>query len=207
MTDLRLFSDRTMCVVGPSHSGKTSFVLKLLDHRYEIFRTPLRRVIWCYGHYQHQMHRELEEKGFILHHGIIPSEKVLPNDIVVLDDLLHESKSSADMTTMFTQAAHHKPCFVIFITQNLYPPGREARTRSLNTHYYVLMKNPRDKAQINVLAHQMLPGKTKEFVDLYTSVTQEPHSYLFIDLTQECPESLRFRSRLFEKPMFSFKLN
>ena len=207
MTDVRLHSDRTMCVVGPSHSGKTSFVLKLLDHRREIFRTPIKRVIWCYGHYQYQMHRQLEERGFILHRGIISSEEVKPHDIVVLDDLLNESKSSSDMTSMFTQAAHHKPCFVIFITQNLYPPGREARTRGLNTHYYVLMKNPRDKAQIRVLAQQMMPGKTQAFVDLYTQVTQEPHSYLFIDLTQECPESLRFRSNLFDFPMFSFKLD
>lgn len=207
MADLRFHSDRTMCVVGPSHSGKTSFVLKLLDHRHEIFRTPMQRVIWCYGHYQHEMHRELEQKGYVLHRGIIPSEEVSPHDIVVLDDLLNESKSSADMTSMFTQAAHHKPCFVIFITQNLYPPGKDARTRSLNTHYYVLMKNPRDKAQVKVLAHQMLPGQAHAFIDLYTKVTQEPHSYLLIDLTQECPEDLRFRTNLFNFPMFSFKLN
>ena len=205
--DLRLFSDRTMCVVGPSHSGKTSFVLKLLDKHHEMFRTPAQRIVWCYGHYQHKMHQELEEKGYVLHRGIIPSEEVQPHDVVVLDDLLHESKTSGDMTSMFTQAAHHKPCFVIFITQNLYPPGREARTRSLNTHYYVIMKNPRDKAQIRVLAQQMVPGQTQAFIEMFAKVTQEPHSYLFIDLTQECPESLRFRSHLFDFPMYSYKLN
>ena len=205
--DTRLHSDRTMCVVGPSHSGKTTFVMKLLEYRDVMFRTPIERIIWCYGHYQPQVHRELEEKGYILHRGIISSDDVQAHDVIVLDDLLNESKTSADMTSMFTQAAHHKPCFVIFITQNLYPPGREARTRSLNTHYYVLMKNPRDKAQIRVLAQQMMPGKTQEFADLYSKVTQAPHSYLFIDLTQECPEELRFRSHLFEKPMFSYKLN
>lgn len=206
--DVRLHSDRTMCVVGPSHSGKTSFVMKLLDRRREMFRTPVQRVVWCYGHYQHQVHSQLvEEKGYVLHRGIISSEEVQPHDVIVLDDLLNESKTSSDMTSMFTQAAHHKPCFVIFITQNLYPPGREARTRSLNTHYYVLMKNPRDKAQIRVLAQQMMPGKTQDFVELYNKVTLEPHSYLFIDLTQECPEELRFRSNLFDTPMYSYKLN
>ena len=178
-----------------------------MENRHQIFRTPVHRIVWCYGHYQHTMHQELVKKGYILHHGIIPSEEVEPHDVIVLDDLLNESKSSGDMTSMFTQAAHHKPCFVIFITQNLYPPGKEARTRSLNTHYYVLMKNPRDKAQIRGLAKQMMPGKTQAFVDMYTKVTQEPHSYLFIDLTQECPEDLRFRTRLFDPPMYAFKWN
>ena len=207
MMDFRLHADRTMCVVGPSHSGKTSFVLTLLDHQRDIFRTPVQRIVWCYGHYQHETHQQLKDRGYVLHAGILPSEELKPHDVVVLDDLLHESKSSSDMTSMFTRAAHHKPCFVIFLTQNLYPPGKEARTRSLNTHYYVLMKNPRDKAQIRVLAQQMLPGKREALVDLYEKVTQEPHSYLFIDLTQECPEALRFRTRLFDKPMYCFTLN
>ena len=125
---------------------------------------------------------------------------------IVLDDLLHESETSSSVTSMFTRIAHHKPCFIIFITQNLYPCGKEARTRSLNVHYFVLMKNPRDKAQINVLAHQMLPRHSKAFVEMYEDATQAPHSYLFVDLTQECPEEHRFRAKLFEPPMILYKL-
>ena len=67
-------------------------------------------------------------------------------DIVVLDDLIHESKNSQDVTAMFTHTAHHKPCFIIFIMQNLFPPGKEARTQSHNTYCYVILKNPCDKS-------------------------------------------------------------
>ena len=204
--DFRLFSDRTMCVVGPTHSGKTSFVMALLEQRHQLFHTPPHRVVWCYGQYQAELHTRMRDKGFELRAGLMDTKDILPNDLIVLDDLLHESESSSSVTSTFTRVAHNKPCFVIFITQNLYPRGKEARTRSLNVHYFVLMKNPRDKAQINVLAHQMLPRHSKAFVEMYEDATQAPHSYLFVDLTQECPEEHRFRAKLFEPPMILYKL-
>ena len=159
--DFRLYCDRTLVVAGPSQSGKTSFVLKLLDHRDEIFRCKINRVLWCHGIYQAKLNTLLDSKGYILHHNIIEVKDIEPYDIVVLDDLIHESKNSQDVTAMFTRAAHHKPCFIIFIMQNLFPPGKEARTRSLNTHYYVILKNPRDKSQIEFLARQILPRQPK----------------------------------------------
>ena len=182
--DFRLHCDRTLIIAGPSQSGKTSFVLQLLENRDSMFRCVMKRVIWCYGVYQPQLNALLRNKGFILHENIIDVSDIQPYDIVVLDDLIHESKSSQDVTAMFTRAAHHKPCFIIFIMQNLFPPGKEARMRSLNTHYYVILKNPRDKSQIEFLARQILPRQSKTLVEIFEAATQKPHSYLFLDLTQ-----------------------
>ena len=205
--DLRLYSNRTMCVAGPSHSGKTTFVLNLLEHRHEIFRSVVNRVIWCYGIYQHDLNQELQQRGYLLHNNAIDSNDIQANDIVVLDDLFHESRNSSDVTAMFTKAAHHKPCFIIFIMQNLFPSGKEARTRSLNTHYLVLFKNPRDKSQIEFLARQVVPRNPKALIQVFDSATEKPHSYLFLDLTQECPEHYRFRSNLFSPPIIIYQLN
>lgn len=205
--DFRLFCDRTMCIAGPSQSGKTSFVLNLLDRRDELFRCKTNRVIWCYGIYQPKLNSLLQRKGYIVHDNIININDIQPYDIVVLDDLIQESKNSQDVTSMFTRAAHHKPCFIIFIMQNLFPPGKESRTRSLNTHYYVILKNPRDKSQIEFLARQVLPRHPKVLVEIFEEATQKPHSYLFLDLTQECPDDYRFRSDIFEKPMSLFRVS
>lgn len=205
--DLRLFCDRTLCVAGPSHSGKTTFVLELLEHRDEIFHCVPNRVIWCYGIYQHNLNATLTQKGYITYSDIVPVSDIQPNDIVVLDDLIHESKNSQDVTSMFTRAAHHKPCFIIFIMQNLFPPGKESRTRSLNVHYYCLYKNPRDKSQVEFLARQILPRNPKALIDVFEAATEKPHSYLFLDLTQECPEQYRFRSNLFDKPIIIYQVS
>ena len=195
-----------MIIAGPSHSGKTTFVMQLLDHSNEIFRTAPRRVVWCYGIYQHELNSRLVEKGYVAHHDIIPVSEIEPYDVIILDDLIHESKNSGDVTAMFTRAAHHKPCFIIFIMQNLFPPGREARTRSLNTHYYVIFKNPRDKSQIEFLARQILPHNSKALITAFEAATEKPHSYLFLDLTQQCPEQYRYRGNIFDKPMLIYQI-
>ena len=204
--DLRLRSNRTMCMVGPSHSGKTQLTLQLLERRHEIFDIPPRRVVWCYGIYQHDLHHELVQRGYIIHPGIISEADIQPYDMIVLDDLLNESRNSQDVTAMFTKAAHHKPCAILFIMQNLFPSGKEARTRSLNTHYYIIFKNPRDKSQVEFLARQILPRKAKVLSDIFEAATEKPYHYLFLDFTQECPDAYRFRSHILEKPMIIYKI-
>ena len=92
--DFRLHCDRTLIVAGPSQSGKTSFVIKLLDHRDDIFKCKINRVIWCYGIYQAKLNAMLQNEGFILHANIIEEKDIQPYDIVVLDDLIHESTNS-----------------------------------------------------------------------------------------------------------------
>lgn len=203
--DFRLFNDRTMIVAGPSHSGKTTFLSKMIELKNEFFKKPIRRVLWAYGQYQPHFHSLLRMEGIKLHAGIPKVCDLQPYDILILDDLLGSSETNKDMTTMFTQTAHHLPCFVVFVTQNIFPRGKEARTRSLNTHYFVLFKNPRDKSQIEILARQMYPKESKVITEIYEDATKKAHGYLFIDLTQECPEEYRFRTDLFEAAMIDYQ--
>ena len=77
--------------------------------------------------------------------------------------------------------------------------------RSLNTHYYVIFKNPRDKTQFQSIARQIRARNVKPLTDIFEAATEKPFSYLFLDLTQECPDSFRFRSNLFERPMIIYK--
>ena len=206
MADFRLFNDRTMCVAGPSQSGKTTFLKKLLLYRNELFKQSIQRVLWCYGIEQPSLHSELQRYGCILYNGIPSVADLKPYDLVVLDDLLNESDTSKDLTKMFTQTAHHLPCFVIFVSQNLFPKGKDARTRSLNTHYYVIFKNPRDKSQIQVFARQVSPSNAKALIEIFEAATQEQFGYLFIDFTQECDERYRFRSNIFDRHWSMYKL-
>ena len=212
VVDLRVKCDRTMCIAGPSHSGKTHLALQIIDNRESFFDCAIGRVVWCYGIYQSALHVALEKRGVESYSGSITTNDIQPFDLIVLDDLLDETRSSNDVTAMFTKAAHHKPCFIIFITQNLFPGGKEARTRSLNTHYYVLFKNPRDKSQIEFLARQISPRKSKALIDVFEEATKPPHGYLFCDFTQECAENYRFRSNLFrdvdaEQPIIIYKIH
>ena len=65
VVDLRLTCDRTMCIAGSFHSGKTYLTLKLIDHRDQLFECRIGRVVWCYGIYQSSLHTELEKRGVL----------------------------------------------------------------------------------------------------------------------------------------------
>ena len=175
-----------------------------------MFKGRINKVKWYYGIFQPLLHSELRSKGYEVNQGLPSVETIETGDIIVLDDLLHETKSSKDITEMFIRTAHHRRTFIIFITQNLFDGGKEQRTRSLNTHYLVIFKNPRDTSQIQYLSRQILPRHSKALTKIYEEATAKPHGYLFIDLTQECPDSLRFRTNILpnsEGTMIVFRVN
>lgn len=208
MTDFRLFSNRTMCVAGPSHAGKTVFVTNLLESHAEMFKSPIRKVKWYYGVFQPQLHNQLRNKGYMVKQGLPHQEDIEQGDLLILDDLMQESSSSKDVTQMFIRTAHHREAFVIYITQNIFDSGKDQRTRNLSTQYLVIFKNPRDPSQMHHLARQVLPDRPKVLSAIYNEATSKPHGYLFIDLTQECPDNLRFRTNILPNdgsPMIVFQ--
>ena len=204
--DFRFHHDRVMYVTGPSQSGKSLFVLALLDQRHELFRKALTKVLWCFGIVNTELHSMLEKRGFNVQRGLPAEKDITANSICILDDLLSESEASKDVTNMCIRAAHHKPCFVIIISQNLFPAGKEARTRSLNTHYFVIFKNPRDKQQFEILARQISPRHSKNLIAVYEDATRQPHGYLLIDFTQECPDDIRYRTNVLDTPVIVYRL-
>src|SRR3981189_2971947 len=171
-----------MLVAGPIWSGKTSFVIRMLDSAHIIFDTLPSFVYWFYGQKTAQ-HDLLTKKNCIMYGGLPGNFNFCePNSVIVLDDLMEESKDSAAVTALYTKAAHYKPYFIINIKQNLYFQSKEQRSRHLNTQYMVIFKIPRDENQIAVLSHQMYPNKKNYLVDIYHEAISEPYGYLFIDL-------------------------
>ena len=100
---------------------------------------------------------------------------------------------------MFTQSSHHRNISVVFLAQNLFPKNKFARTVSLNAHYMVLFKNPRDVSQFANLARQMYPKKSQFSVEAYRDATREPYSYLSVDLRPKQDEELRLRTNIFPR--------
>ena len=68
---------------------------------------------------------------------------------------------------------------------------------SLNCHYLVLFKSPRDSSQINHLAKQMFPGHVKYMQESFQDATSRPYGYLLCDLKTERPTDFRLRTNIF----------
>jgi hypothetical protein len=193
--DTRFKNDSVFVVAGPSSSGKTVFVTKLIRYKNQLFREPIPDVKWFYSGEGGQ-----PPSGVTAIRGLVDgwTSHINPYDMVVIDDLLIETAGNKTLTAAFTRLAHHKPCTLVYITQNLFHKSADSRTRTLNMHYLVLMKNPRDATQISYIARQMYPKASTALVGAYQSVTSNtPYSYLLFDFHQETPPALRIRTKIF----------
>ena len=118
-------------------------------------------------------------------------------NLVVIDDLMHELSNDKRITSLFTKGCHHRNLSVVFMLQNIFHRGKELRDMSLNCHYLVLFKSPRDSSQINHLAKQMFPGHVKYMEESFQDATSRPYGYLFCDLKPETPTVFRLRTNVF----------
>jgi hypothetical protein len=129
----------------------------------------------------------------------LPSEvdvKEFKPHIVIIDDLLSEEGGDKKLANLFTKGSHHMGISVVFIVQNMFHKGSEMRTISLNSHYIMIMKNPRDRSQIVHLGRQLFPQSGKFFQEAFSDATEKPFGYLLVDLTPSTPDKYRIRTTI-----------
>ena len=192
--DCRLKMGRSMLISGPSSSGKTVFLTRLLMRRSEFFNEEANKIIWYYGTIETPSIpiAEIEfKKG-------LPTEsdvRTFRNSIIILDDLMENAKNNV-VTSLFSKVSHHNHCFIVLLVQNFF---HVSLSQSLNCHYLVFLKNPRDKLQISILSRQMFPNNSKFLVDAFHDATDDKlYAHLFLDLCADTPESIRVRSGIFD---------
>ena len=49
---------------------------------------------------------------------------------------------------LFTEGAHHRNISIVFIIRNLFFQGQQSRTNSVNANYFIFLKNPGDRQQV-----------------------------------------------------------
>ena len=165
---------------------------------------PPQTVTYCYGIWQ-SLYAEMENSvpDLTLHEGL-PTTKLLDDisangchNLLVIDDLIEEMVKRPEMELLLTRGCHHKNFSVIYLTQNLFQAGRNARTIALNTWYLVMFKNLRDASQIGYLAKQMFPGNTTVLKEAYDDATSEVYGYLVIDSAPHTDSTYRLRTKIF----------
>ena len=175
----------TMIVAGPTRSGKTTWVAKLIQNRLRQIKPTPSRILWCYMHWQ-PMYTNLKKlMPEIIWGDALPTEETFSsysNSLVILDDMMDDVVSDSSMMKVFTERSHHQNISVIFMTQNIFHQGKAARTISLNTQYMVLFENARDRQQIKTLAKQMYPEDWSSFVARFKKETRKPYGRMIIDL-------------------------
>jgi len=190
----------TMLVSGPTSCGKIAWVLRLIDNIREMVEPVPSRVWYYYGEYQHAFNNyasvHFEEGLPQLSDEVFDGSE--PSMIVIDDQMSDINQVVADI---FTKISHHGNISILHLTQNLFDKNKYARTISLNAHYLVLFKNPRDAGQFSILARQMYPSSWKFAEETYRDATERPFGYLFVDLKPQQDERYRLRTNIFPGEM------
>jgi len=191
--DARMKHPFTCIVSGPTGCGKSVFVFRLLHNLKEMIVPIPQKVIYCYGEFQQQF----ERYPWIEFHDGLPTLQMFDGTptLTIIDDLME--KTNDTVANLFTKVSHHRSVSVIYITQNVFHQSKQSRTISLNAHYMVLFKSPRDAGQISVLGRQLYPEKPHFLVGAFKDATTSPHSYLLLDMRPETDEQLRVRANIF----------
>ena len=154
--DPRLKHPFTGIIAGPTACGKSTWVANLITCQKDMIDPSPEHVIWFYGEWQPLYDTLLGTVEF--REGLADLSTLNGNKrtLVIIDDLMTETDKS--VSNLFTKGSHHRNLSVLHLVQNVFDKNKHTRTISLNAHYLVIFKNPRDASQITHLAKQMYPG-------------------------------------------------
>ena len=190
-----------MLITGPTSCGKSQLVFKLLRNVESLITPKVQHITYCYSQWQ-PGYDEFKDK--VEFHLGLPSEDTLLNSnssgnahhtLVIVDDLTSKDDIRT-ITRIFTEGSHHQNMSIVFISQNLFMKDPNYRLISLNAHYLVVFKNPRDMSQVSALSRQVFPSKPKFLTAVYNNETQAKHSYIVLDFKQATPDYLRIRDSI-----------
>lgn len=207
--DLRLKIPCGIIIAGPSNSGKTRLLLRLIENASHLFKPEPKAIVYSYGEYDRIIHK-LENEGVIVCQGL-PSESLLQSIekpyLLIMDDLM-TSMSEKTLAEIFTKKAHHQNFAAIFVTQNLFE--KSVKVARNNSQYIILMRAPNAMLSIRTLGSQLFPRELPFFLDAYKQATSEGYGYLLLDLHPGSPTSLlKVRTKIFpddkERVIFTSK--
>lgn len=195
----------TFSISGTTGSGKTTWLYQLLKHKDILFpNVSTEKILYCYGTWQ-KLFEDMEKSipNLIFHEGV-PTPDIVDSltenkkhNIIILDDLMMEVVKNADIELLFTRGSHHKNLTIIYLNQNMFCQGKNARSITLNCHYIILFHNLRDCSQVVRLGQQIFPGNSQLLVESYKDALQSSFGYLVIDLSPRTEEGYRLRTDIF----------
>ena len=198
--DVRLKENFKLFISGPSRCGKTFFISELLENIDSFTKETPHTKIYIYTVWQ----KKFDEMSTLVDVFIKDSENMMEQIqdhargqpiFIIFDDLIN-SKSLPEIAKLFTVDGRHMHMSMAFLTQRMFVNNEHFRQISQNCDYFCVFKNPRNASEIRNLAQQLTPGNM-DLIYIYKLASRDPFSYLFINLTQECLDEVKYLSHLF----------
>ena len=119
----------SVIIAGPSGSGKSELVEQWLRYQ-NVFQVKPKTMMYAYDRWQPLFDGMQKTDGIRFHRGLLGSSHLTKwfgptrGDVLVLDDLIEEGGQGKRMLDLFSKHSHHCNITVLYLTQDLFPPGK-----------------------------------------------------------------------------------
>jgi len=208
--DLKFQTPCAVCVSGPSQSGKSTLIVKLIKFRKEMFTNEFKRCLYCQPSNLCTSNNPIFEE--ILKY--FPTAELvcgLPdvtklhlddensNDLVVIDDLFSEFLESPEMVHLLSVQIHHSRITTLISLHNVYYNSKFSKTIRRNFNYNIFFYNRLDLRELKSLSCQL--GKNSNFLqdcfDFLATKFPNENAYVLVDGHYKSITSLYVRSHIF----------
>ena len=129
----------SVIIAGPSGSDKSELVEQWLRYQ-NVFQVKPKTMMYAYDRWQPLFDGMQKTDGIRFHRGLLGSSHLTKwfgptrGDVLVLDDLMEGGGQDKRVLYLFTKDSHHRNITVLYLTQNLFPPGKFSETIDRNAH-------------------------------------------------------------------------
>lgn len=217
--DFKFKTPFAMSITGPSQSGKSEFIVKLMQHKNLLFSVDFEKVFYFTPEALFVRHNEIFEKlkqfcPNIQHVSGLPD--VIKMNLIydrtpkllIIDDLMNEFLSNEAMVKLLSVEVHHFNITVIFTLQNFYAPSKFGKTIARNVNYQVLFFNRIDLRETRNISLQISsqPNFLAESFDFLLREFPDESAYIIIDGSfKNKHKHLFVKSHIFPTNEFNFK--
>ena len=215
-----------MALYGPTKSGKTYFLVKLIRDRDEIFDFPahcphkkFKKIFFFYGSVMQEVFERMQEEyGAMLSlRSGFPGEElnqiIKQEDrpaLVIFDDLQEEIYAKKGAQNMLCRDSHHMDLTIVMVFQGLFGTGNSVRVRE-QFAVQVFFRYMNEEKGLNMRFSNFVVDRAARdvFFRIYKKWTEEKGGYLVADFhPDQTPEQrvFRFRTKIFTDDKFTLAL-
>lgn len=191
-------------------SGKTRFMVKLVQCRKALFTTEFARILYSIPSTHSDSHQAVYEelKQYfpnveLIYDLPLPGE-ILDNDLpklLLIDDQMNSIFADKFMEEMFIQNSHHNSISIIFTSQNFFSSSK-SKTIIRQCTYKVFFDNPSDRVLLRTISCQITPENPNFLLQIFKHLEEwdpdNTFNYVLIDANpQSCMRKLNVRSNIF----------
>ena len=186
-------------LAGSSGSGKTNFSLDIIKNSNRLFDQTPTRIIMIYKEFQniYNSFSKVFPTSYFTEDEVNIEDLTNNNQerLLFICDDLYFSKKLNEIAEHFLIKGRHRNTSWIVLTQSIFNQPA-LKNISRNSTHLTMFKNVR-LTEPHILFSQIRPKSSKVLQEIYKTATKEPFGYLDIDLSQTCPDKVRYKTDIF----------